>query len=132
MNRRDVAAVLGILTAAWPNQTLPEQTVAVWMDMLADLDPADAQQAARTLVKTEQWFPSIARFRNEAQAAAHARQNRRAATHGLPGHHRPAPPPPALVEAARALLDEQSTKKHWHGGPAPCPVCGGMAERTPA
>lgn len=136
MNGRDTAAVLGILAAAWPNQQITEQTASVWMDLLADIDPDDAMHAARTLAKREHWFPSIASFRNEAEARAHARRNARAASHGLGAAPRkPAPPPPALMAASRQLLAEMRTKKHWHGGPTPCQVCGGMADRpapTPA
>ena len=131
MNRNETAAVLGILAATWPNQTITEQTAAVCMDFLADIDPADAMHAARTLAKREHWFPSIAQFRNEAEAKAHARRNARAATHGIGVAFRAVPPPPALMDAARQLLTEMKGKKHWHGGPHPCPVCGGMVEQVP-
>lgn len=123
---RDTAAVLGILAAAWPNQTITEQTAAVWREMLADVDQSDAMAAARTLVKRSEWFPSIAQFRNEAEANAHARCNRAAASRGLGSGHKPTSPPPRLIAAARQLLAEQRGARHWHGGPDLCPVCGGI------
>lgn len=130
MNARDTAAVLGILSAAWPNQAITAETASVWRDILADIESADAMHAARALVKREHWFPSIAQFRSEAEAHAHARRNKRAASHGLPAS--PQTPTPdghrRFVEAARQMLAEQRGKRHWHGGPQPCPVCGGMAE----
>lgn len=132
MNANDTAAVLGILSAAWPNQTITAETATVWRDILADIDSADAMHAARTLVKREHWFPSLAQFRSEAEAHAHARRNKRAASHGLP-----ASPPPAaadghrrLVDAARQVLAAQRGQRHWHGGPQPCPICGGLAPKA--
>jgi len=130
MNSRDVTAVLGVLAAAWPNQTITEQTARVWMDLLADIDSEDAMAAARILIKREHWFPSVAQFRSEAEAQAHGRHNRAAATRGLPGPTTPVLPE-RLVDATREFLAERGTKKHWHGGPEPCPVCGGIKPGDP-
>lgn len=132
MNARDTAAVLGILSAAWPNQAITPETATVWRDILADIDSADAMHAARALVKREHWFPSLAQFRSEAEAHAHARRNKRAASHGLPA----SPQPPTadghrrFVDMARQMLATQRGTSHWHGGPDPCPVCGGIAPQA--
>jgi hypothetical protein len=128
MTPQDTAAILGILSAAWPNQTITAQTAAVWRDMLTDLDPDDAMHAARALIKQEHWFPSIARFRLEADTHAHARRNKEAAARGLsPGHHATSPPPQVMADL-RTHLTEQSTKKHDHHGPEPCSKCGGRQD----
>ncbi len=127
MTPADAANVLGLLTAAWPNQDMPDRTVDLWLGLLSELDLSDAKEAARTVVRQDQWFPSVARFIQAAEAAKHGRQNREAAHRGLGDGHRPAAPPAQLVEATRQLIAEQAGKKHWHGGPDPCPVCGGTA-----
>lgn len=127
MNDHDAAKVLAILGAAWPNQELPDPTVDLWMGLLSDLAYEDGKAAAKTVIKEDTFFPSISRFLQAAQAARHGRENRLAAERGLPSAHRAVPPPERLLKLTRQLLRERSTKKHWHGGPDPCPVCGGIA-----
>lgn len=130
MTFQDATTVLGLLTAAWPNQDMPAETAELWIGMLSELDVDDAKSSARTVIRNDQWFPSIARFIQVAEAAKHARENRFAAQRGLPSVGRSVPPPQRLIEATRQLLAEQAKKKHWHGGPDPCPVCGGMKSPT--
>jgi hypothetical protein len=126
VNQRNATAVLGVLSAAWPNQDVSEQTATVWMEMLDAVEVEDAMTAARKLVRTSHWFPSIAQFLNETHAEEHARRNRHAARYGLPRNHQTVPPPPRLLAACRELLEEMKGKRHDHHGPAPCPVCGGI------
>jgi hypothetical protein len=37
----------------------------------------------------------------------------------------PIPPPPDILEQLWQALADSSARNHWHGGPEPCPVCGG-------
>lgn len=128
MNEHEAANVLGVLNAAWPQVELGQQTADLWIGMLERTDVAVAMAAARTVIRHEHWFPSIARFLQAVETEAQHERTRRASTVGLPtAHHRPVAPPPALLAAARQLLAEQAGKRHWHGGPEPCPVCGGVA-----
>lgn len=127
MNDLEAATVFGLLTAAWPDKQLPDETIDLWLEMAANVDAADAEDAARQIIREDQWFPSVARFLQMAEAKAHARRNRNADTRGISTGHRAAPPPKQLLDAARHLIKEQGTKRHDHSGPAPCPVCGGIA-----
>lgn len=127
MNDHEAATVFGLLTAAWPDKELPDETIDLWLEMAADVDFADAEPAARQIIREDQWFPSIARFLQVTEARAHGRRNRQADARGLPATRRSAPPPKPLLDAARRLLEEQKTKQHDHNGPEPCPVCGGVA-----
>lgn len=128
MNDHEAAVVLGVLTAAWPKQDLPDATVDLWLSLLTELDLGDARAAANTVVRQDQWFPAVARFLEVAGAAKRARQHREAEHRGLPDASAVAVAPPAeLTEAARRLIAEQRATRHDHHGPDPCPVCGGVA-----
>lgn len=132
MNDTEAANVLGLLNAAWPNSDLPDRTVELWIGLLCEMEMLDAREAAKTVIRQDNWFPSIARFTQTVEAARHARRNREAASRGLPSARwEPSPLPQALIDATRGLIAEQASKKHWHGGPKPCPVCGGIAPSKP-
>lgn len=60
---REVAEILGYLAAAFPKHEMPEETVRVWCDQFASLDYGVAQRAAKRVVADDEWFPTIARFR---------------------------------------------------------------------
>lgn len=64
MTRDDALTVLGLLNAAFPSEALEEQTVAVWIAILAEMADAEAAtNAALAIVKNGHKFPSIADFR---------------------------------------------------------------------
>lgn len=63
LNLRETAEVLAYLSAAYPKYELFEETVAVWADQLERTDFGVAKAAAKKLVATDQFFPSVARFR---------------------------------------------------------------------
>lgn len=63
MNVRETAEVLGYLASAWPRYELTEETVKVWVDQFSHVDFEVAQRAAKALVASDEWFPSVARFR---------------------------------------------------------------------
>ncbi len=70
MNAREVAISLATFCAAWPNTKLTEETTLLWVEALADIDPAGAKLATAQIVREDQWFPTIARFREVAKARA--------------------------------------------------------------
>lgn len=108
MNRQEAAAVLGLMAAAWPNHEMPSETALVWADMLGDIDPDDGLAAARQVIQTSEWFPTINTFREAAQAVARKRareldyQDRRA----LPA----APIDPIRLQAYRFVVRELLAK----------------------
>lgn len=63
MDARETAQVLGYLSAAYPRNELHEETVLVWIDQFENADPAMALRAAKRIVASDEWFPSISRFR---------------------------------------------------------------------
>lgn len=75
MNRAETAQILAYLASAWPNVDMAEETVAVWVDQLAPVDYADAEVAARSVVKSARWFPAPSEFLEHAANAARARRS---------------------------------------------------------
>jgi hypothetical protein len=63
VNLRETAEVLGYLSAAFPKYEMFEETVNVWSDQFSDTNFEAAQRAAKNVVASDQWFPSVARFR---------------------------------------------------------------------
>lgn len=129
MNSQEAGDVLSALTAAWPNQNLPRETVQLWIGVIAKLDLNDAMAGAWTVVREDTWFPSVARYLAAVKAAQHARANREAASRGLPSPGRRVPDRARFdefVSGCRDQLAARGTRGHDHRGPEPCPVCGGM------
>lgn len=124
---QDTAAVVVYFSAAWPNYEVTEQTVHVWHESVLDIDPTVANEAMRVLVKSCEWFPSIARFRQECATIAERRRLKMATAAGL-ASGKSAPPPPELLAEIRMFVESAPVRlaKHNHKGPKPCPVCGGL------
>ena len=103
MNRQEAGGVLALMTAAWPNQKITEQTARVWMDMLANVNPDDGLVTARRLIASEEWFPPITKFLEHSQAVARERCIRE--TPSLPaGRQNYVPCPPELMAKMRDCL----------------------------
>lgn len=130
MNRTEAAQVLAIL-AAPHNRDVSHDTAEVWYrTALERIDLDTALEVAVRLVETEERFPTPARF--NAERSAMARMERQ-----YNEYHRQLPPAPVdpttaarLVAEARKIVDANKVGKHWHGGPNPCEVCGGMAPKA--
>lgn len=110
MNPQDTIAVVAYFGAAWPTFDPSDDTVDVWVAELADVDPADARDAMRQVVRTSDFPPSIAKFRAECKAIALQRQQRTARAAGLPASG-PMPWPAELVADLKAALKEASIRK---------------------
>lgn len=123
MNVQDTAAVIAYFGAAFPNFDPSDDTLDVWVAEVEDIDPTDAYEAMRSLVKTSRFVPSIAEFRAECKALALRRQQQPPARAISTGRGEV---PEELVGALRVMAADASRKQHWHGGPEPCRVCGGM------
>ena len=68
MSATDVAMAVRMLEAGWGARFSPE-TASLYLDGLADLDPAATVQAIRRLLRSEEFRPSVARVRREVEAA---------------------------------------------------------------
>lgn len=105
MTRQETAAVLALMTAAWPRQPVTDATVAVWGDALRDLVAEDALTAAKALIANEEFFPSVTKFRSTATALARRRLMAHAHERGLPeGERVPNDRGRQLAAEARARL----------------------------
>lgn len=70
MNAQDAAAVLYHLSLGWPHYRFNDDTAALWAQHLADVERRDAELATEEIIRTDERFPSIARFLAVCQAKA--------------------------------------------------------------
>jgi hypothetical protein len=63
VNQTEIRSVLTMLTTAWPHADLPDETLRTWSQMLAVLPYQPALAAADAVIRSDNFFPSIARFR---------------------------------------------------------------------
>lgn len=68
MTAAEVAKLLAIAAAAWPQARLSPETSLVWEDLLSDIEPGIASRALRRLVATSRWLPAISELRAECLA----------------------------------------------------------------
>lgn len=123
MNTQEIAATLAMFSAAYPGAPVTEQTSLVWAENLIGVEPADGLAAARSLIRSSKFFPSIAEFVEQARAEKRARLP---VTRALSS-------PPADREAVKRMMGEtrralaelrKNQPKHWHGdGNDKCPAC---------
>jgi hypothetical protein len=129
VNRSEATGVVNLISATWPSQEMEADTIAIWMSVLGFFEHADARIAVGLLMRTEHFLPSIAKFTEAVEAEAHARRNREASSRGLSRAPASVPSPERFAEVMAGLrnqLRERGSRKHWHGGPDPCPICGGL------
>ena len=64
--------MVALLAAAFPRPSIEEPTIAVYLDRLSDVDPADLYEAVARLVDTSVRLPTIAEIRRSvAESALH-------------------------------------------------------------
>lgn len=63
MNRHEAAQIVAALASAFPAFPPARETVAVYVEALADLDYAATAEATRDLIRLEERFPSVATIR---------------------------------------------------------------------
>ncbi len=64
MTKKEALQILKILSAAYPNQKLPEDSVEIYCHAIKDLDFDTTRQVAARHIKTQKWFPSISELYN--------------------------------------------------------------------
>jgi hypothetical protein len=62
----DVAEMMVLLTAAYPDHNFPDAAAAVYQGFLADLDGATVKEVIVNHVATHKWFPKISEIREAA------------------------------------------------------------------
>lgn len=68
MTRDDAIDVLRVLTAAWPNANMGDDTVELWIQFLGTVDADDGQAVAAEMVMACEWVPPLAKFREGVNA----------------------------------------------------------------
>jgi hypothetical protein len=84
MTDEDALQILARLSAAYGNKHLTEPETDVWLDYLHDFEYDDAQDAVDRSIRGDQFFPSIARFRELAKVSERAAIHRGEALRALP------------------------------------------------
>jgi hypothetical protein len=60
VTKAQVAQLVAILMACYPNARVPDGTVVMYENFLLELDHEQAQQAVAGIVRTSKFFPTIA------------------------------------------------------------------------
>jgi hypothetical protein len=63
----NIEIILRALAAAYPNFALTEQTVAIYVELLADIDPELLRAATLDLISRSRFFPTVAEIREAAR-----------------------------------------------------------------
>ena len=63
MKPHEVSKVIALLKAAFPRQVIGADTIAIYSDMLADLDAQEALNAVKCILSNADFFPTIAEIR---------------------------------------------------------------------
>jgi ribosomal protein L37AE/L43A len=126
MTPDQITQTLKAFSDNWSIQ-LTKDKVAMWGALLEDVHPEDGHMAMLDMLAGEAFYPPIARFMEAVKKHKRVRLAREIpATSG--GAAVVQQMPAELLAEMKAMLAEPKT--HWHGGPDPCPVCGGMKGRS--
>jgi Loader and inhibitor of phage G40P len=68
MTQVEAVKVVAILSAAYPNWAASKETVALYVEMLEDLEIALVMPAVKDLISTEDWCPPISVIRRHVGA----------------------------------------------------------------
>lgn len=70
MNKTEAAQIVGVLAAGYPQWQVTKETVAIWADLMDDLDYMETRIAARNWLLTEDRPPSPAAIRRALATSA--------------------------------------------------------------
>lgn len=135
MDRAESTDVLDALIAGYPRMDLEDTTLSVWVEAIEDsgADAGRSREVARRWPRTHERFPSLAEFLAVITPHVYVEPV------DDPDEMRPSPQVARQLAGywrnALAANDEKAqrigsprggTNGHWHGGPDPCPMCGGL------
>ena len=124
MNHTEAAQVLAVMAAVHPWDVGDDMAEVWYRTALQDVSLDVGLAVAMRLVEREERFPTPAAFNSEVRSERE-RERRQENMRALPTGERRGLPVELLAEL-RAVLAGKGGRKHWHGGPNPCEVCGGM------
>lgn len=70
MTREETARLLAYLASAFPQATIRRENAEMYHRHLRDISYDEAMDAANVLIPTCEWFPSIAKIREEVETAS--------------------------------------------------------------
>lgn len=136
MTPQEADRILGELIVGYPRAELADETLVAWADAIYDTgaDPKAATETAHRWPRTHERFPSLAEFlsvitpRSYLQPVEDPDDLRLNPAAGQ-----------RLARVWRTELDKVAKRVaeigagrgsggHWHGGPDPCPLCGGISQ----
>ena len=65
MNKQEGAVLVGMIASAYPSWKPTQETVAVYVELLLDLDVKEAQIALRSLLMASEYPPAVAAIRKK-------------------------------------------------------------------
>lgn len=65
MQKQECAVLVGMIASAYPSWKPTQETVSVYVELLADLDKNEAQNALRSLLMASEYPPSVAAIRKK-------------------------------------------------------------------
>jgi hypothetical protein len=65
MTKQECAVLVGMIASAYPSWKPTQETVAVYVELLVDLDGNEAQSALRSLLMASEYPPSVATIRKK-------------------------------------------------------------------
>jgi hypothetical protein len=83
MTERELTEALALMGASWPHTPVSAELAAVWFSELRTQPDGVAVQAARRVLRTEDRFPSMARFLEHCMACRPHVADRAGWTHEL-------------------------------------------------
>lgn len=116
MNVHEVAGLLAYFGSAWPSKELPDDTADVWAMELVDVNPDYGREAAKNLVRSLTFFPSIAEFLDECRRIATTRRATPPVA-ALPQRTEPPDLPTEIIADLRVKLAQWKGLDHRYTGP---------------
>lgn len=128
MTRIEAAKVMTVLAAAFSHK-LTDDELEVWYGAaLENVDAFLGGMVAQRLVSEDHFWPTPARFSEMRRAVERSQEPAVKALDEAPVTEAEFSNRKRLIGLMRETLVAQARKEHWHGGPGPCPVCGGITD----
>lgn len=125
MTSDETDLMLEMMGHIWPNSNVPTEHIIRWRSHFATIGLDVAIEIVERLEKETDFWPTWSQFHKHLYSAQMM----------LPEVKKPTfnpVTPEERANVARLIVEMKDALKvsgvgsHWHGGPAPCPVCGGL------
>lgn len=103
MNAREAGGVLLFFSSIYPNHVLAEGASGWWAELLVNVNPEDADKAMRQIAVSDEFHPSLKRFKETCESMARRRHMENADTRGIEASTEEELPMSESAGRARAL-----------------------------